>query len=158
MLKIIAILQIINLFIGNVGINVYVHYCNSTNTTIVAISKEKATCSDHICCNDHEEHHHFINCEKIYCCDENKTSNKLAIKDLECCQNAEKFLVLNEKILKSNNSEINSQELKTKIDFDIPFFVNFNLNRTCSILSDEFYKYHKKKVISPTIYFSSNLV
>jgi|GEM_PF-3343711 hypothetical protein len=158
MIKLIAILQIINLIFANVGLNVYLHYCNSTNTIITSLSKAKATCTDHICCNDHEKHHTLSNCKELSCCGENKSNIDLAIKDLECCQNAEKYMVLKENTININKTENNFSKSHIKIDFDIPFFINLIPKIPNLILSDEFYKFYKKKVISPTIYFSSNLV
>jgi len=157
MYKVIAILQIISIFASNIGVNVYLHYCHSTNSVIVALSADAATCKDHVCC----EHSH-TNSSHIHshiCCDNlTETNNHIAFKDLECCQNAEKYLVLTEKSLQSSKSIPNIYNIIHKVDYNLPFYFDLIFPQFNFSESFNFYKYLKKKIIFSSIYFSSNLV
>ncbi|MEJ5244400.1 MAG: hypothetical protein WHV28_01685 [Bacteroidota bacterium] len=157
MYKVIAILQIISVFTSNIGVNVYLHYCHSTNSVVVALSADAATCKDHVCC----EHSH-TNSSHIHshiCCDNSsENNNNIAFRDLECCQNAEKYLVLTEKSLQSSNSSANIFNFIHKIDYDLPFYFDVIFTDLNFSEGFDFYKYLKQKIIFSSIYFSSNLV
>ncbi|HPU24337.1 MAG TPA: hypothetical protein PL149_09335 [Candidatus Kapabacteria bacterium] len=159
MFKVIAILQIICIFTSNIGVNVYLHYCNSTNSVVVALSADAATCKDHICC----DHHHHTNPKDNHsnlCCNHlaESSNNLLAFKDLECCQNGEKYFVLTEKSLQNNNFSNHTYNFTHKVDYNLPFYFNVIVPEFYVSESFDFYKYLKQKTIFSSIYFSSNLI
>ncbi len=158
MFKVIAILQIISLFTSNIGVNVYLHYCNSTNSAVVALSAEAATCKDHICC----DHHHTNSAanHSNLCCNHftERNNDFLAIRDLKCCQNGEKYLVLSEKSLQNSNFSTNTFHFTHKVDYNLPHYYDVIASEFNVSESFDFYKYLKQKIIFSSIYFSSNLV
>lgn len=158
MLKLLAILQIFSIILANTGINLYFHFCHTTDEIIVSITKEDAICKDHVCCEyNYENKNDFAHCTSNCCNKENNELNSLTIKDLECCQNAEKYIVLNENSIQIQKISSLTVCFTPKIDYNKPFYIHFNIPKIHSTTYFNPTYYLHQKILLPTIYFSSDL-
>jgi len=135
--KIIAILLSISLMVSLVGLNLFSHICNHTQSVATAIIPSFSNCvtDEHSCC--HEEN---TQTDSNSICDTDDTDNipfsnfnNANIKSDGCCIDIHKYLALETQSINHHHEKIillNINEL-LKIDFTIPIFTTIEYSSYC---------------------------